>query len=172
MRKIYTHIILFFLVIILAACGQANADGNTDEKGKPDIIGYVMDQNDSRILVVSAEAQDFSANDGLSEYYDAISLSNAPENVKIGQMVKVWIDGPVADSYPMQGKISKLEVVESSKPDGAKMTEEQALRKIIKAQPTKQMAVRNIYFDNTKNIWKVEFKELPDGDVITIEIKD
>nr|WP_144919520.1 YobA family protein [Paenibacillus bovis] len=172
MKRIYTQIILFFVAIILAACGQANADGNTDEKGKPDIIGYVMDQNESRILVVSVEAQDFSANGGLSEYYDAISLSNVPDNVNVGQMVKVWIDGPVADSYPMQGKISKLEVVESSKPDGAKMTEEQALRKIIKAQPTKQMAVRSIKFNNDSNIWMVEFKEVPDGDVITIEIKD
>src|SRR5690606_23480046 len=110
MRKIYTHIILFFLVIILAACGHANADRKTDEKGKPDIINYVKDQSDSRILVVNAEAQDYSANDGISEYYDAMLLTIAPEDVKTGQRVKVCIYGPIADSYQMQRNNSKHEV--------------------------------------------------------------
>src|SRR5690625_1173771 len=99
------HIVTLCLSIIaafmLVSC-KPGADG------EPHIHGYVMEKADGRILVISKEAQDFSDTGGISNFYDAIFLRNAPDDVEVGHEVRVWYDGPVEESYPAGGGVGKL----------------------------------------------------------------
>lgn len=160
--KLLLTLLLSFLVL-LPACGDAYSD-------KPDIVGYVMNKSDKSILVVSKDAQDFSANDGVSEYYDAVSLANSPTEVQIGEQVRVWYDGPVAESYPMQATIGKIDIIPSPKPEGANLTEAGALRQAIEDQVN--IAVKSIKYDQKLDLWKIEFKDIHEDNVWGIEVKD
>lgn len=162
MNKKYIYLIYLVLVIGLMACGS-----------EADIIGYVLDKNDDSIFVVSKEAKDFSADDGIAEYYDAIWLSKAPADIEIGDLVQVWYDGPVQESYPLGGKVGKLEVVPPTTYDGAKLSEAEAINQAIQQQkPTEHIAVRSVTFDMELKMWKIDFKEIPDGDVYQVEFEE
>lgn len=169
MNRKYVHTFMILFCMVIVACGTEGADG----QGEADIIGYVLDKKDRSIFVVSKQAQDFSANDGLNEYYDAIWLSEAPEDIEIGEQVKIWYDGPVQESYPMGGKVGKLEVVPGNKHEGADWSEAEAIDIAIQQQkPNEHIAVKSIEFDKELAFWKIEFKELPDGDVYQVQVQE
>ena len=139
MIRKYVHTLMILFCMVVVACGIEGAD----EQSEADIIGYVLDKTDGSIFVVSKQTQDFSANDGLDEYYDAIWLSDAPKHIEIGEQVKIWYDGPVQESYPMGGKVGKLEVVLGNKHEGADWSEAQAIAKAIEYQkPKEHIAVK------------------------------
>ncbi len=146
------------------ACTNESAPPNKD----PDITGYIMDATGERILVVSKEAQN---HDSDHEYYDAISLSGAPKEVEAGQLVNVWYDGPIAESYPMQSKVGELEIVSSAQPDGSQLTEAEVLKIAIEDQSA-LVAVRLIAFDPASKQWQIEFIEIPQGDTFKVTIED
>lgn len=164
MKNNFAYILFLLIVLILTACGK--------EAVEPNIVGYVVAEDNHRILVVSKTSQDFSENGGVSEYFDAVSLSNIPKDIQVGQLVKVWYDGPVAESYPMQAKIGDLEIIEVSKPKGATLTEAEAIKKVLEKHATAQLAIKSIEFDQDLNVWKFEVKELLQDKSFQVEIED
>lgn len=169
MKQKCFSVAISILLFILAACGNST----TNEQVEADIIGYVLGKTDESIFVVSKQAHDFSANDGVSEYYDAIWLSNAPKEIEIGKQVKVWYEGPVQESYPMGGTVGKLEVVSGTEHEGANWSEAEVIAKAIEKQSQREhIAVRSVDFDRDSALWKIGFKELPDGDVYQIELSE
>src|SRR5690554_6361020 len=92
--------LFIILTIFFVGCGTSNNDGissggsnqepaNNDIKAnEPNMIGYVVDKEGERILVVDPEPMDFSSTGGVSEYYDAIMFSNVPNDIEIGEKVK------------------------------------------------------------------------------------
>lgn len=86
---------------------------------EPDLTGYVIHKNDSSLLIVSNVAVDYSSTDGSKEFYDAVSSNNTPENVETGDLVEVWYDGIVLESYPAQEEIRSLNIISSEQPEGA-----------------------------------------------------
>lgn len=154
---------LFILMMVIASCS------NEDEE--PTIIGYVIDKLDNQMLVVSKDPQDFSDDGGIAEYYDAISLSEVPVEVNVGELVKVWVEGPIAESYPMQAKAGKVEIVNIANPDGADMTQSEVIQQAIE-EVDRTVAIRNIKFDKEADIWKLELREIIDESVFEVEISD
>ena len=87
--------------------------------------------------------------------------------------MKIWIDGPVLDSYPMQGKLAKLEIVSPTKHEGAYLDESEAIQKGLEQLDTPEVvAINAVHFDLNKETWTITFQKLPSKDVHDIEVKD
>lgn len=160
--KKYIFLILFIFALLFAGCssdqpGEAPA---TPDK-EPGLIGYVMARENDRILVVDPVPQDFSSTGGVNEFYDAISFSNVPEEIKEGDKVKVWFDA-VAESYPGQSEAIKIEVIPSSKPDGADLDESEAINKALNSgeiDTSWPIAVKSIKYNSEKDAWEIDLRE-------------
>ncbi|WP_110113068.1 DUF3221 domain-containing protein [Bacillus sp. CGMCC 1.16541] len=134
------------LILLLFVCLSGCSDPATLE-------GYVMKKDDHRILVVN----------GSDDYYNAIWLSNAFNEVDIGQYVHVWIDGPIAESFPAQGSVEKVEVVQVEKPKGATLTQEEVLKQLLSSKQVNQqdvIGVKNIEYDGAADVWKITLKPM------------
>lgn len=162
MKSIEVSLCLF-IFIFTAAC--------SNQHDQPHFIGYVVDKSESRVLVVSSSPQDFSDNGGVKEYYDAISLAGVSNEVKIGQLVSVWVDGPIAESYPMQAEASKVEIVDEEKPEGANMKVNEVIQQAIH-KVNRMVAIRDVEYNENTEMWNVELVEIIDGSVFEVEILD
>jgi hypothetical protein len=57
-----------------------------------------------------------SSTGGVKEFFDAVWISNIPQDVKVGQKVQVWFEGAVATSYPGQAMTNKISILPSNEP--------------------------------------------------------
>ncbi|MGF2617432.1 DUF3221 domain-containing protein [Rossellomorea vietnamensis] len=160
-----------FMLFILAAC--SNENGNKDV-GEPGITGYVMDKTGQKILVVSAKAKDYSGNGGVKEYYDAVWASEAPNDVKVGEQVKIWFDGGMDTSYPGQAAVGKLEVMPSSSPEGAALSEAEALNKALSQNKFENeiLTARTISYDADKDEWLIILKNTDSYEEHKVKVED
>lgn len=141
---------------------------------EPGIIGYVMEKEEDRILVISPEAQDFSSTGGISEYYNAIWFANAPKDINIGEKVKVWYEYTL-DSYPAQSEVIHIEVIPAQQHEGANLTEEEALYRALTSELIAAdglVVVKAIEYDKENGKWDVELKEIWSDTIHNIEIED
>lgn len=176
MKKICSFILVLFLTQLLLGCSSNNI--SDDEKkapsGEAGIIGYVMQKDNERILVISQAAQDFSSTGGVKEYYDAIWFSNAPKDVEVGDKVKVWYD-IVAESYPGQSEAKHIEVISSQKPNGANLTESEALNKALESEEIKAndlTVLKSIVYNKQTDRWNVELKEIWSEKTYNVQVTD
>ncbi len=164
---------MLLLTITLLACNQSVVE-DPSPSDEPGIIGYVMDKEGGRILVVNPEAQDFSATGGISEYYDAIWFANAPEDIEVGEKVKVWYDN-VLDSYPAQSEAIHVEIIPGQKPNGANLSETDALYQALTSQLMNidsPIVVKNIRYDDDNDIWEIELKDTWGEEIYNIQVDD
>ena len=164
---------MLLITTALLGCNQSVVE-DSSPSDEPGIIGYVMDKEGGRILVVNSVAQDFSETGGISEYYDAIWFANAPEDIQVGEKVKVWYD-IVMDSYPAQSEAIHLEIITTPRPDGAELTETEALYQALTSQLMNidnPIAVKNIWYDNDNDIWEIELKDIWGEEIYNIQIDD
>lgn len=176
MKIMYSMVLLVCLILLLLGCGIDNMidNGKQAPSTEPGIVGYVMNKDNGRILVVSQTALDFSSTGGVDEYYNAIWFSDAPKDIEIGDKVKVWYDA-VRESYPGQSEVKHIEVVIGQKMDGANLTEAEVLYKAIKSDKVdinQLLIVKSIGFDKQTASWKVELKENWTDKIIEIQIED
>ena len=180
MRKILIFILALMLAVTLVVCialGEPSSEpGNepSNELGnEPGITGYVMKIDEGRILIIEPEAQDVSSTGGIDEFYNAIWFSNAPQDITIGQKVKVWFD-IVKESYPGQSVVEHIEIISRPQPDGANLDESQALYKALTSQQTSspEVAVKSIEYNNETSQWVIELKTIWDDETYTIEVDD
>lgn len=168
MKKTFFITLTLITMIVLAACTT---------KKDPDIHGYVLERINGNIFVVSKHAHDFSENGGVSEFYDAIVLDNAPSDVDVGHEVRVWYKGPVRESYPLGGSVGSLEIVEIAKPEGANLTREEAIKKALETIiESNFIAITEVEFDDQNHTWKISYKpieyyedEPPELQIVEIE---
>jgi len=142
--------------------------------GEPGITGYVMKKENGRILVVNPDALDFSANGGIDEYYEAIWFSNAPGDINVGEKVAVWFDA-VRESYPGQSNVKSIKIVAGRKPDGAQLTEAEAIRRALSSEKINSevfMVVKSVGYDEESHVWNVRLKEIQGGKIYDMEVKD
>jgi len=167
MKRIFTFILVLLLAVSLLGC---SSDNSKDEAG---ITGYVMNKENDRILVVSSEAQDFSANGGVNEFYNAIWFSKAPKDIKIGEKVMVWFD-IVAESYPGQSEPKEIAIVPSQLPEGADLTEADALNKALASEAIENqvLAVKSIEYNSQEDSWNIKLKEALSDKVYDIKVED
>jgi hypothetical protein len=154
-RDVMRSLIIFLTVslfIILVGCSGS---------GEPGITGYVIDKKDKEILIVSQEAKDYSESGGTRESYDAVWAKNSPDDVKVGEKVKVWFKGDIATSYPGIATVGKLEVIPSSTPEGATLSDAEALNKALSQGNfgSEILAVNSISYDSVADTWTVKLNE-------------
>ncbi|WP_377892350.1 DUF3221 domain-containing protein [Alkalihalobacillus sp. R86527] len=64
------------------------------------MIGYVVEREGNKVLIIEAENKNTS-----------IWLSGAPEEIRIGQEIKVNYDGVVFFSNPAQAELGDYEII-------------------------------------------------------------
>jgi len=190
MKKYIIPIIIVLLAVTLIVFAQKNNNDSSmdndaagvsqeDEKtsdadSEPGITGYVMKKENGRILVVNTDAQDFSANGGVDEYYEAIWFSKVPENINVGEKVAVWFD-VVLESYPGQSEIKDIKVITGEKPEGAQLTEAEAINMALTSEKVNSetlLVVKSVEYDEQSHAWNVRLKEIHGDKVYDIEIED
>ena len=159
------------LLLILAACNSENASVPFEE---PEITGHVMDIGEGRILIVSPEALDFSGNGGIEEYYKAVWAGYAADDVEVGELVKVWFDGGMDASYPGQATVKDLEVIPGFTPEGATLSDTEALNKALTTETFENeiLTVQAIEFDADQDEWTIVLKNTDSYEEHTIRVED
>lgn len=124
-----------------------------------EFIGYVVNIEKDRILVVSPEAQDLSAAGGKKNFFYAIWFSNVPANIDIGMKVEVWTHRELMESYPPQGAAKHIAVMNGTKPEGAKRYEYEAVKEAILSvasdKETNFTVVTDVEYNAASSEWTV-----------------
>lgn len=142
-------LLVLFLVLASAGCSAADT--------APGIEGYIVRKEDDSMLVVSSMPKDFSASGGMKSFYDAIWFSNAPEDVEVGQKVQVWYR-TVKESYPAQSSANKVRVLPGMKPNGADLSENQAILKALQSRNINGVpAIKQVDYDSGTDTWIITF---------------
>ena len=158
MKRYIIFILLLLFVFTISGCSN---DINSKPDTEPGMIGYVMDTDNGRILVVDPVTQDFSSTGGINEFYNAIWFTNVPDEVKAGDEVEVWFD-VVQTSYPAQSEAEHIEIIQSTKPSGADLNQSEALNRALSSDeidtdwPT---VVKAIDYNNQDDIWEIQVRE-------------
>ncbi|GEN53308.1 DUF3221 domain-containing protein [Halobacillus faecis] len=144
--------------LFLPACGLSETkevDQNEVEAGAsdPDMSGFVMDQDEDSILVVTP------MDDGSGDEGRAMWVSGAPEGLWIGKQVEVWVDGDIAESYPEQATAEKVQELEMSEVQGADLKASEALSTALsetEPEQTDVLIVSLLSFDEESDQWTVK----------------
>lgn len=173
-------------VVLLAACG-VNADESSNNSSDNQVtsppqakgtgfIGYVVKADDKRILVVSPDRKDYSAQGGQKNYYAAAWFSGAPSNIEVGMQVEAWtLGGQLAESYPAQGTIEHISILNDSQPEGAELKEAEAVNKAIAALEIEEShftVVKSAAYDSAASEWTVYVLNENRDQVIAIKVSD
>jgi hypothetical protein len=172
-------IVIVGMVMLATGCGNKPGNENGNPAQSPDAepsgyLGYVVDKANKSILVVGSTERNFGSG-GAQHYFEAIWFSKAPSDVEIGQRVEVWSDGPIAESYPAQGQADRVSVVEVRKPEGAKLTEAEAIRKALADPEVADFmapAILEAKYDIGDSIWSISITQSGDEKVNVIKVED
>lgn len=142
----------------LSACGLSETEEVDQneveaEASDPDMSGFVMDQDDNRILVVTP------MDDGSGDEGRAMWVSGAPEGLWVGKQVEVWVDGDIAESYPEQATAEKVQELEMSEVQGADLKASEALSTALsetEPEQTDVLIVSLLSFDEESDQWTVK----------------
>lgn len=178
MKKIINFIFVILFTVSLFGCSPSNDSKSDGERETPrpeaGISGYIMKKEGGRILVINPEAQDFSSTGGVKEFYNAIWFSKAPQDINIGDKVKVWYD-IVLDSYPGQSEVKHIEVIPGEKSNGSNLTESEALNKALTSQEIagdKVTVVKAIEYEKKADVWRIRLKEAWSDKIFNIQVED
>lgn len=143
----------------MAGCGttdveekeEADSDSTDETQEETSAYsGYVMDQNETSILVVDT----IEPNGG-----EPIWVSGVEKDMWLGKKVEVTIDGAVAESTPMQGEAGKVTVVDADQPEGADMNESQALATALtEVDRGNALAVESLTYEKESDEWVVKMR--------------
>lgn len=141
---------------------------------EPNITGYVVDNSDESVLIVSNQPDDYSSTGGIEEFYDAVIASNAPDNVEVGDYVEAWYDGGIDQSYPAQATIGTLSILPNEQPEGADLTESEALKKALSQYSSEDhpLVVNSISYNDDQNTWSIVLENQSDDVEYSHEVLD
>ncbi|APO46820.1 hypothetical protein BS614_24115 [Paenibacillus xylanexedens] len=158
-------------------CNSAQTIANSPtEKG---FTGYVVERKDNSILVVDPAYEDFSANGGGNRYYPAKWFSNAPDP-QIGSYVEVWTDGgPENQPYPGEARAETIAVSCPNTPDGAHLSEADAIRGGLYSPDGERVRVpviEDVHFYQDAGMWTIRMRDAmsttKNQDEIEIRVED
>ncbi len=119
-RNIVYSMVVLVLLFVLAGCGDKAQDNwpaaSDPGTNKFDIIGRVTAIEGNRLLIVAKDANNPDNTIPMAIWVDFTQWNI--KDVRIGYRVKAQSDGVMLDSYPMQTKGIKLEVVSSDMGSG------------------------------------------------------
>ncbi|WKL02966.1 DUF3221 domain-containing protein [Paenibacillus amylolyticus] len=176
-------ILLSILFVCLTGCsGHIECNSVQTQANAPSedgFTGYVVERKDDFILVVDPANRDNSSNGGADRYYPAKWFSNAPDP-QIGSYVEVWTDGgPENQPYPGQARAEKIAVSCSVAPDGAHMTDVDAIRSGLLspgAENIRVPVIEDVQFDHDAGTWTIRMRDAmsttENQDEIDIKVDD
>lgn len=121
---------LFFalaaVVLVLAAIAAAGCSREAEGPEPPAVTGIINAVEDNVILVVEGiEKGGLPAEEWMESGYRAVNFTVtgdciierdgetvSPDQLVVGLKVEVWADGPLAESYPEQGKAKRIVILE------------------------------------------------------------
>lgn len=164
--KLRFILLIFVMLFTLTGCFNKPAvpPKDTVKKGNDpseNIEWYVIKREPQRVLVVNPIPEDLGSS-GNREFYDAVWVSNFPDDAQVGQKVKILFKGEIATSYPGLSGAKEVTVLPSIKPDKAKLSEEQVLREAINIKEATEIKIfvpTAIKFDDKSHLWTVRFKD-------------
>ncbi|WP_173918328.1 DUF3221 domain-containing protein [Halobacillus sp. Marseille-Q1614] len=145
---------MLILLLVTVGCGSQEgaeepSDDQTGSESKQ-FSGYVMDQNENSILVV-----DNIEPDGGSPIW----ITGVEEDMWLGKSVEVTVDGPVAESYPMQAQAGEVKVVKAKKPEGADLDESQVLASALaEVDRSNTLSVESMTYDQEQDQWIIKMR--------------
>lgn len=107
--------------VVIAGCGSSSNIGGASPNDEHALIGQIIDIADGRLLVIEGDEgeiptdildkslEELVQTGGYGLYW--VQVDN-PGQYEIGQLVKVWFDGPILESYPAQGAAERIELLE------------------------------------------------------------
>ncbi|MGN7414334.1 DUF3221 domain-containing protein [Paenibacillus sp. SAF-068] len=176
-------ILLTILIVCLTGCSghiECNSVQTQESASSKDgFSGYVVDRKDDSILVVDPAYVDYSSSGGNSRYYPAKWFSNAPDP-QIGSYVEVWTDGrPENQPYPGQARADKIEKSCPYTPDGAHLSEADAIRGGLYSPDGAKVRVpviEDVQFDQVTGTWTVRMRDamstMENQDKMDISVED
>ncbi|QMV40738.1 YobA family protein [Cohnella cholangitidis] len=178
--KIKLGCFLLSAMMLLAACGnepkgQSGQSGTELVQEQRGFIGHVVKKDKGRVLVVNDVEKDFSANGGASHYYEAVWFSKASSDIQVGQQVEVWAEGEMEDSYPGQAQADRIAVMETNQPEGARLTESEAVRKALISPEIEDYAapvIKQVHFDAEASEWRIEIAGSWEEKTLEIKVAD
>ncbi|MDQ0875883.1 hypothetical protein QFZ77_004542 [Paenibacillus sp. V4I3] len=167
--------LLFLLIasLFLNACNnkvepKQSPLAETNKSSSAELVGYITKLENQRALVVSPISKEI--NQTIKEFYDAIWVSNMPQDVEVGQYVNVWFEGALAASYPAGGKATKVNISKIYKPKKATLSQEEVIRKALinkDISSVKILVIKNVIYDEKSAVWTIRYKSaiLTDGSI-------
>jgi hypothetical protein len=154
-------IAIFFLLNACTTKQKSLNHFNSESSNNPKAVNvwYVTKKEKENTLVVNVIPKDTG---GVKEFYDAVWVSNIPDEVEIGQKVEVLFEGAMAASYPGQGRAKKVSILPKIKPNKANMTEDQVIREALTSKETSNInifVIKDIKFDEKLDLWTIRFKD-------------
>lgn len=122
---------------------------------------YIVSLQEERFLAVEAEPKDFGGSGGQHEYYSAIhfAFKDAKKLLEVGQRVEIEAAGSIQESYPGQGRAVFVEILPAYQPEGADLTEAEAVKLALEGLDSKQFnfpAIRSVTYNGEQDRWTVE----------------
>ncbi|WP_226581840.1 DUF3221 domain-containing protein [Halobacillus litoralis] len=164
------------VILVLHGCGTAQTSEEytpNDEKTvseTPDITGFVMNQKEDRLLVVTPMIEASKTD------FRAMWVSGVPKGTWVGKQVEVWINGEAAESFPEQAEADKVQELEMSEVQGADLKASEALSTALAETTDNEQifAVELLSFNAETDQWTVELhqKGSSDGDNVKTTVKD
>ncbi|WP_405153276.1 DUF3221 domain-containing protein [Paenibacillus sp. FSL K6-0108] len=155
------------LILCLTGCtvtgqNECETDVQANAQKAEGFVGYVVDRKEDSILVVNPKYKNFSANGGADRYYPAKWFSNATDP-HVGSYVEIWTDGsPENQPYPGQARAETIVVSCSATPDGAHMSEADAVRAGLYSSDGEQVlipVIENVAFDQGTGTWTIRMRD-------------
>lgn len=184
---------LLICILALSACGSKpeisiDSDVNSGSSSQPDLtqdksfndgfVGFVIKKENNQVLVTNPNVQDFSANGGEKYYYSASWYTNVPSNIEIGQKVEVWVaDSAKTTEYPGKDTAVDIAVIHTPHPDGANLTEEDAIRKALASKEVAAAnysypVIKEVKYDVSKSRWTIFITQMREEKVLEIMVED
>jgi hypothetical protein len=141
--------------------GTTNTTQEEPAENSMNMEGYVIQKQPKQILVVNPTP---------NEYTDAVWFSNVPDSIEIGDKVNVSFD-ILLESYPGQAEAKEIKKLESHKPQGADLTEAEAIQKALTGNGTESMILSKLQYNHESDKWRIEFENI-EGDKVNHDIED
>ncbi|WP_017727819.1 DUF3221 domain-containing protein [Halalkalibacterium ligniniphilum] len=106
--------------------------------------------------------------------YDAVWVSKSLNDVKVGEQVKIWFEGGVETSYPSHAAVGKLEVMPNSTPEGATLSNTEALNRALSKNKFENeiLTAQSISYDADKDEWSIILKNTDSYEEHTVKVED
>jgi hypothetical protein len=103
----------FLIILLLVSCsGEVQIEGDPDFEGSIIELEDKKDNKYPRLLLSVDIDRYYGMEHKTDEVWISVDGKQDFNELKIGQNIKVWLNGELLESYPPQGGAAKIEVLD------------------------------------------------------------